>query len=62
MGQNSAAGPHTETVATASYQKIYYVDNATGSETGDGSKTSPWKSISSAVKNIEIKQGQKLPY
>ena len=50
--QQATPGPQTEKVPTAQYAKIIYVDITGGKETGDGSRTTPWKSIKAALEHL----------
>lgn len=59
LGQQAAPGPQTEKVQSAQYAKIVYVDVAQGKETGDGSRTAPWKSIQTALQHLDAKGPQK---
>ena len=52
-GPQGQTGPRTETVDLNSYQQVRYVSANTGSDSaGDGSKATPWKSVTYALSQI----------
>ncbi len=44
-------GPNTESIESNGYAQIYYVSSA-ASEDGDGSQTSPWKSLTAGMSGL----------
>jgi hypothetical protein len=53
LGLLTRIGPHTQTVNLSSYNHVLHVSVETGSDqTGDGSESSPWKSIQFALDQI----------
>lgn len=57
-GEGANHGPQTEPFASAQYATTYYVDINKGTESGNGTRQSPWKSLATALQH-SVAAGQK---